>query len=140
METYKTSGPVQCHSCQGFGHSSTHCSHQARCVKCGNLHQTKTCSKTPKEPPKCCNYGEAHTANYRKCPIYAAEVAKIQKQRAQVSLSKLTQPPTAPTITLSTSATPSSTSYFSQPRIQGKNHTHQSQTTATNPTQARDLH
>jgi len=62
VEAYKTSGPSQCFACQGFGHSSAHCSLQPRCVKCGNDHTTKTYTKTPDQPPKCNCNGE-HTAN-----------------------------------------------------------------------------
>ncbi|KAF0707143.1 Uncharacterized protein FWK35_00035132, partial [Aphis craccivora] len=74
---YKTSGPSQCFACQGFGHSSAHCKHQPKCVKCGNDHATKSCTKTPDQPPKCCNCNGEHTANYRQCPAFIkATIAK----------------------------------------------------------------
>jgi hypothetical protein len=63
VEAYKTSGPSQCFACQGFEHSSTHCKHQLKCVKCGNDHATKTCTKTPDQPLKCWNCNGQHTAN-----------------------------------------------------------------------------
>lgn len=79
VEAYKKTGPAQYFNCQGFGHSSVHCGHSARCVKCGGQYLIKSYSKTPDQAPKCCNCGEEHIANYRKCPVYAAEAEKIQK-------------------------------------------------------------
>jgi len=78
VEPYRSSGPAQCFACQGFGHSSNHCNHTPKCVKCGNNHETKTCSKTADQPPKCCNCGGPHTANYRKCPAYISALAEKQ--------------------------------------------------------------
>lgn len=93
VEAYKTSGPSQCHACQGFGHSSLHCGHTARCVKCGEQHFTKDCTKTPDLPPKCCNCGGEHTANYRKCPAFFSEMARLSQSRKPTTK---TQPPPVP--------------------------------------------
>lgn len=81
VEPYKTSGPSQCFACQGFGHSSANCNHSARCVKCAGNHPTKECKKTADDPPKCCNCGGEHTANYRKCPTYSNQVEILEKSR-----------------------------------------------------------
>lgn len=98
VEAYRTTGPSQCHNCQGFGHSSTHCGLPPKCVKCGGNHLTKTCSKTRDEPAKCCNCSGDHTANYRSCPSYSAQVELINKSRAIPSSIK--QPtPAIPVIT-----------------------------------------
>jgi len=35
IESYKSTGPAQCFSCQRFGHPSLQCGHPPRCVKCG---------------------------------------------------------------------------------------------------------
>jgi len=78
VESYRSSGPAQYFACQGFGHSSNHCNHTPKCVKCGNNHETKTCSKTADQPLKCCNCGGPHTANYRKCPAYISALAVKQ--------------------------------------------------------------
>lgn len=40
VEAYKTSVPAQCFACQGFGHSSSHCDHQSRCIEFGEEHLT----------------------------------------------------------------------------------------------------
>jgi hypothetical protein len=83
VEAYKTTGPAQCFTCQGFGHSSANCGHSARCVKCGCNHLTKECTKTADQAPKCCNCGGEHTANYCRCPFYSQQVEKTQKTRRQ---------------------------------------------------------
>jgi hypothetical protein len=96
VEPYKTSGAAQCFSCQGFGHSSNHCQHAARCVKCGGSHLTKECKKLAETPPKCCNCGGEHTANYRRCPAYVAEMDRLAKSRRipdAVQPPKTTSPP-----------------------------------------------
>lgn len=73
VETYTMFGPSQCFAFQGFGHSSAHCRNAARCVKFGNDHPTKVCTKTAKQPPRCCNCGYKHTVNYRKSPTYVTQ-------------------------------------------------------------------
>lgn len=70
VESYKKSGPSQCHSCQRFGHGSSNCGHPPGCVKCAGNHHTRDCTKTLIKEPTCCNCGEAHTANYSKCPFF----------------------------------------------------------------------
>ncbi|GBP97659.1 Nucleic-acid-binding protein from transposon X-element [Eumeta japonica] len=37
--------PGQCHNCQSYGHSSRHCFHSARCVKCLGDHGTAQCTR-----------------------------------------------------------------------------------------------
>lgn len=100
VEPYKTSGPSQCFACQGFGHSSSHCNHTARCVKCGDNHTTKSCQKTPDQPPRCCNCNGEHTANYRQCPAYikASTTKKLNPQ-------DITPPPLPTTLQTSISTT-----------------------------------
>ncbi|GFW78071.1 nucleic-acid-binding protein from transposon X-element [Trichonephila clavipes] len=39
-------GPAQCFRCQGFYHSSKFCTRNPKCVKCGQPHLTKDCSKS----------------------------------------------------------------------------------------------
>ena len=103
VEAYKTSGPAQCHACQQFGHSSVHCKLAARCVKCGGPHLAKDCKKEAETPPKCCNCGGDHTANYRKCPAFAAEMDRISKSR---QVPPKTQPPPTTPLTVNTQPTP----------------------------------
>ncbi|GBP34434.1 Nucleic-acid-binding protein from transposon X-element [Eumeta japonica] len=63
--------PGQCHNCQSYGHSSRHCFHSARCVKCLGDHGTAQCTrnKDTDGPPACvlCKQ-KGHTANYLGCP------------------------------------------------------------------------
>ncbi|KAL4143385.1 hypothetical protein QTP88_005722 [Uroleucon formosanum] len=70
IESYKSTGPAQCFSCQRFGHSSLQCGHPPRCVKCEENHHSKECKKSKEESPTCCNCNGKHTANYRGCPYY----------------------------------------------------------------------
>ncbi|KAL4123315.1 hypothetical protein QTP88_015512 [Uroleucon formosanum] len=58
IESYKSTGPAQCFSCQRFGHSSLQCGHPPRCVKCGENHHSKECKKPKEESPTCCNCNE----------------------------------------------------------------------------------
>lgn len=60
----------QCYNCQGWGHSSANCNLAPKCVKCGQDHQTRTCTKSRDTPAVCANCGGDHSANYRNCPAY----------------------------------------------------------------------
>lgn len=82
VESFRKSGPSQCHNCQGFGHGSTNCRHPSRCVKCAGNHPTKECKKTRKTNPKCANCGAAHTANYHDCPFHTEAAKLINRFRA----------------------------------------------------------
>lgn len=81
VEAYIKSGPSQCYSCQRFGHGSQNCGHTPRCVKGAGTHLTKECTKTLDKEPTCCNCGEAHTANYKKCPFYL-HVSSVELNKA----------------------------------------------------------
>jgi len=35
----------QCKKCQDYGHTRNYCSHEAKCVKCGNAHLTANCKQ-----------------------------------------------------------------------------------------------
>lgn len=83
IEAYKSTGPTQCFRCQGFGHSSNHCGHNPRCIKCGENHPTQTCPKPRDIAAKCCNCGGEHTANYRGCPFYANLLHEKDLQRGE---------------------------------------------------------
>jgi hypothetical protein len=110
VEPYKTSGAAQCFSCQGFGHSSNHCQHAARCVKCAGSHLTKECKKLAETTPKCCNCGGEHTANYRRCPAYVAEMDRLAKSR---KIPGPVQPPKSTTPPVSSQPQPGVPSYAS---------------------------
>ncbi|GFT64518.1 nucleic-acid-binding protein from transposon X-element [Trichonephila clavipes] len=48
-------GPAQCFRCQGFFHSSKFCTRNPKCVKCGQPHLTRNCTKTSATEATCCN-------------------------------------------------------------------------------------
>lgn len=66
----------QCYNCQRFGHHSSECGLQNRCVKCVEHHSHGECKKIKgTDVPVCCNCGKNHPANYRGC-IKAQEYLK----------------------------------------------------------------
>jgi hypothetical protein len=96
VESYKKSGPSQCHSCQKFGHGSKNCGNSPRCVKCAGSHSTNVCTKPRDQAPTCANCNGAHTANFRGCPSYT-EIAKNLTPKPSTpnnpSSNKTTYPP-----------------------------------------------
>nr|XP_015839981.1 PREDICTED: uncharacterized protein LOC107398923 isoform X1 [Tribolium castaneum] len=74
----KSGKAAQCHRYQRFFHAQRNCTAEHRCVKCGEAHDTKVCTKESKEPPKCANCNGPHTTNYRGCPQFP----KLQKTAA----------------------------------------------------------
>jgi len=91
IESYKSTGPAQCFSCQRFGHSSLQCGHSPRCVKCGKNHPSKECTKPKEDSPTCCNCDGKHTANYRGCPYYTNTCKEKTDQSREVIRTKLIQ-------------------------------------------------
>lgn len=58
----------QCFRCQGFGHHSSECNLDSRCVKCTSKHERGQCPKVRGvHDPMCCNCGGKHPANYQGC-------------------------------------------------------------------------
>lgn len=57
----------QCYRCQLFGHSQFTCRARPMCVKCGQQHDTRDCTKSKRAPATCANCGGDHTASYRGC-------------------------------------------------------------------------
>ncbi|KAL4148039.1 hypothetical protein QTP88_002343 [Uroleucon formosanum] len=74
IEPLKSDEPAQCFSCQRFGHGCRNCGHPLRCVKCAGNHSAKDCQKTLDKSHTCCNCGGPHTANFRGCPQYLAQI------------------------------------------------------------------
>lgn len=66
----KNKEAVQCKKCQRYGHTKTYCWYPFRCVKCGQNHDTKSCSKLKTTPAKCVLCDGDHPANYRGCSVY----------------------------------------------------------------------
>lgn len=73
-------GLTQCHRCQEFGHGTSNCHNDPKCVKCAGDHETRLCQKLPKDPPKCVNCGEAHPANYSACTAAVKYLQALQKR------------------------------------------------------------
>jgi hypothetical protein len=67
---HKKGTTAQCHRCQRFHHSQRNCYAPAKCVKCGEFHDSHLCKKAKSVPAKCANCGGAHTASYRGCPRF----------------------------------------------------------------------
>ncbi|GFV91747.1 nucleic-acid-binding protein from transposon X-element [Trichonephila clavipes] len=71
IEGYEGTGVTQCYTCNRFNHTSENCHMTPRCLKCGEVHQTKDCPIDRVETAYCINcqtYG--HMANYSKCPLF----------------------------------------------------------------------
>ena len=86
-ETYvNKKGVAQCHRCQNFGHGTKNCNLNPRCVKCGQDHLTKDCTKTKDTPAVCANCNEQHPANYSKCTSVIDYVNKIQNSKVKRTL------------------------------------------------------
>lgn len=82
---------VQCHRCQSFGHGSTNCNLQPKCVKCSGKHLTAVCALPKKEDLtsmndnklhiKCANCAGNHTANFRGCPARKTYLGELEKRK-----------------------------------------------------------
>lgn len=72
---------IQCHNCQQWGHSTSNCGRQARCLKCAGDHLTSTCIKTPDTPATFANCGGDHPANYSKCENYETKLDRMMERR-----------------------------------------------------------
>jgi len=53
-----------------YNHTKAYCNLPYNCVKCGNPHDSKTCTKPKDTPAKCALCGGAHPANYRGCQVH----------------------------------------------------------------------
>ncbi|CAH1105260.1 unnamed protein product [Psylliodes chrysocephalus] len=72
---------IQCHNCQQWGHATSNCGRNARCLKCAGDHHTRTCLKTPDTPATWANCGGDHPANYSKCPNYVEKLERMLERR-----------------------------------------------------------
>ncbi|GFV22169.1 hypothetical protein TNCV_1920291 [Trichonephila clavipes] len=55
-------GPAECFRCQRFLHFSKFCTRNPKCVKCGQHHLTRNCTKSSETDATCCNCQEAAKA------------------------------------------------------------------------------
>jgi hypothetical protein len=61
---------VQCTRCQDYGHSKSYCNRPYYCVKCGQQHDSKTCTKPQDTPASCALCQGNHPAKYKGCSVY----------------------------------------------------------------------
>ena len=66
--------PLQCFHCQRFGHHSSMCKSESRCINCGGSHERIRGVKCDLAT-KCCNCGENHLTNSTKCAVYKKRFA-----------------------------------------------------------------
>ncbi|KAL0269181.1 UNVERIFIED_CONTAM: hypothetical protein PYX00_006993 [Menopon gallinae] len=74
---------TQCHRCQRWGHSTSNCNMRARCLKCGEEHWTKECTKNKEIPAKCANCGGDHPANSEKCRVYVRKLEEKETRQKE---------------------------------------------------------
>lgn len=75
----------QCHNCQKFGHSQSHCRANPLCVKCGKGHKTVDCLLTKEEKATCANCKGEHPASYKGCPAYPRQQQSRNASATQTS-------------------------------------------------------
>lgn len=89
---------TQCRRCQQWGHATSNCSAQTRCLKCAQNHWSRDCTLVDKEDKsthnniKCPNCEGPHIATSKDCPVYIRrlEIININKaKRAERSTPKL---------------------------------------------------
>ena len=84
VEEY-TPNPMRCYNCQRFGHTTSKCSNQSTCGRCGTKnpqHSTKEC----RSKPSCTNCKQEHPAFSKKCPKFIEE-KEIQSIRTKRKIS-----------------------------------------------------
>ncbi len=79
---------TQCFNCQQFGHVSKSYKNQVKCVKCGENHNVKKCTKTSSDQSFCSNCNGDHTSNFAQCPLFQQEIMK-KKQTNFLAAGKL---------------------------------------------------
>jgi len=89
IERYRNAAPkfTQCFRCQLWGHASSNCFREPRCVKCMEAHPTSDCEKKDRESPaKCCGCGADHPANYRNCPRRQEYIRKVESNSVKTKM------------------------------------------------------
>lgn len=74
---------TQGYNCQSFGHSSSHCHHKTKCVKCSGEHKAKDCLLKDEDKPTCANCGKGNPANHTGCKKYIKHIETIKKRQAE---------------------------------------------------------
>lgn len=76
---------TQCHRCQNFGHGMRNCNISFKCSKCGDKHESSTCTATT---TKCANCGGDHGANDAACPKRKTFIEMRQKMSGKGNFRK----------------------------------------------------
>ncbi|KAL1116789.1 hypothetical protein AAG570_005261 [Ranatra chinensis] len=76
---------VQCHRCQGYGHTRNYCHRLVRCVRCAGGHDWRQCEKRRDSAAVCANCEGDHPANWRGCPAHK-EARKNRKRQRRLAL------------------------------------------------------
>nr|AAT12844.1 gag protein [Drosophila melanogaster] len=74
--------PTQCHRCQCFGHTKNYCRNPFKCMKCGQLHASVSCTKPKNLPATCANCNGSHVSSYKGCPVF-------QEAKQRLSINKI---------------------------------------------------
>ena len=71
---------IKCNRCQKFNHIGRLCRANApKCAKCGNAHETSSCTVT-KENYKCCHCGENHETGDPECEDMKTKLEEIKNR------------------------------------------------------------
>ncbi|XP_071051978.1 uncharacterized protein [Onthophagus taurus] len=68
---------IQCYRCQRFWHTAQFCPFSERCVRCGDKHDFRMCTRD-RNDPNCCLCGDAHHAAYKYCPVRIQHLNTVQ--------------------------------------------------------------
>lgn len=81
IEDYRgRSIPLQCFSCQSYGHMQRGCFRPPQCRICAGAHDTRSCNQDPHVvDPTCTNCGQKHVANSKECPHYKQALESLKK-------------------------------------------------------------
>lgn len=78
---------IQCRKCQQWGHATSNCSAQTKCLKCSQNHWSRDCTVVVKDDPKthinikCPNCDGNHLAMSQDCPVYLKRLELINRSK-----------------------------------------------------------
>lgn len=87
-----TKSIIQCHNCQGWGHATSNCGRQPKCLKCAGDHLTRICTKTRETAATCANCGGDHPANFTKCKHYTDRLERIEARKPAAKMAYIPAP------------------------------------------------
>jgi len=102
----------QCHRCQTYGHTRGYCNHSPRCVRCGEHHESTTCTKDRSSPAKCALCGGNHPANFRGCQSHLDLKKRLLPNPSKNFSNKSSQPRQPPGVNAYESSHQAYTQHF----------------------------